>query len=118
MTEKSEGSKILEALGGCVALSFSIIGIIVVASIIEGFVVRLLWGWFVVPFGVSPISLAWAIGLSVTIGALAPAPTQRTTCMLKKYSTADKIADAFGIMFLRPGMLLLVGYIVHRAFMP
>ena len=34
-----------------------------ISFVYSGFAIYLLWGWFLVPFGIMPISLPWAIGL-------------------------------------------------------
>ena len=43
----------------------------------SGWVLAKLWGWFVVPLGVVPITLAWAVGLSVLVGLFRPVPVSR-----------------------------------------
>ena len=41
-----------------------------ISLVYSGFAVYLVWGWFVVPLGVMPISLPWAIGLCCLAGLL------------------------------------------------
>jgi hypothetical protein len=117
MTDTKD-SAALAAFGGCVAILLGIVGLLVAASLINGVVVMLLWRWYVVPFGLPALSLAWAIGVGLVALALSPMPTQKTTCRLaKQQSTADKLAEVLGVIILRPGTLLLVGFVVHRFFM-
>lgn len=40
----------------------------------QAYVAAILWGWFMVPFGLPPLSMAWAIGLSCLLTALKPNP--------------------------------------------
>lgn len=37
------------------------------AVLFNGFVLLRLWAWFVVPFGLPPLSLPWAIGLCIIV---------------------------------------------------
>ena len=39
----------------------------VALSIYEGWALWTLWGWFVVPLGIKPITIPWAIGLMALI---------------------------------------------------
>jgi hypothetical protein len=41
-----------------------VFGTTVLATLVRGFVLSILWGWFIVPLGVNPIGMAWAIGIS------------------------------------------------------
>lgn len=47
-------------------------------------VFTVLWGWFIVPFGLPPITLGWGIGIGLTFGAM-------------RYSTPVKRDDDTGI---------------------
>lgn len=49
-------------------------GFIAMFMLLRGLLLSLLWGWFVVPFGVPPIGIAWAIGLSVLMAMLTKEP--------------------------------------------
>ena len=55
----------------CVGLLVLAVVAIVVGAVMNGYVLSVLWGWFVVPvFSVPPLSIATAIGLSLAIGML------------------------------------------------
>lgn len=41
---------------------------ITLLAVIRGFVLSVLWDWFMVPLGVAEIGIAWAIGLSLIVG--------------------------------------------------
>lgn len=47
---------LMQALG-LIAFTFGI-------ALWRGYVLTILWAWFVVPFGVIPIGIAWATGLA------------------------------------------------------
>ena len=40
------------------------------SSILSGFVLKQLWGWFIVPLGAAQIGIAHALGLSLLVSAL------------------------------------------------
>lgn len=44
--------------------------LVVPAMIVRGLVLMALWGWFIVPFGLPGLTLAWAIGISLIVGFL------------------------------------------------
>lgn len=47
----------------------SVIGLVVLNTIIDGLVLSILWRWFVAPaFGLKPIGVATAIGLTLVVG--------------------------------------------------
>lgn len=45
---------------GCLGIAVSAI----VGTILRGWVLAKFWAWFIVPLGVVPISIPWALGLS------------------------------------------------------
>lgn len=51
---------------GCIALLVSV----PIGTVLRGWVLLQLWGWFVVPLGVATISLPWALGLSLLMYSL------------------------------------------------
>lgn len=45
--------------------------VMALAALWEGYVLSVLWGWFIVPqFGLSPLPILLAIGLALTVGLL------------------------------------------------
>lgn len=83
----------------------------VLSSILRGYVLSILWGWFVVPFGVPPISVAWAIGISVLVTLL-------TTQYVK--TEGDSKPDFVTMTFFGISIPLIawfIGFIVHSFFM-
>lgn len=87
----------------------AIIGIIVVSilsTLLNGFVFQTLWGWFIVPFGITPLGLAHAIGVALVIRFLT-----------YQYDAQSDKADAFanGVLYaiVAPLIALLMGWIVH-----
>ncbi|WP_261643105.1 hypothetical protein [Erwinia mallotivora] len=48
----------------------AVIIIFIVSVFYHGFMLLTLWAWFIIPFGMPPLTLPWAIGLSVLIGSI------------------------------------------------
>lgn len=87
------------ALMGIVGL----IGIIAAASILRGWVLSVMWMWFIVPtFGLAPLSIPIAIGIGLIL-----AFTTKTTTGPKQ-----DISALAGTAFLYPLLLLGIAWIV------
>jgi len=73
--------------------------------VISGFVISIMWEWFVVPLGVKSIGIAHAIGLSSLVGLM----TADTTRKSERRHTGEIIL----LRLLVWAIVLLVGYIAH-----
>jgi len=76
---------------------------VLISAIVDGFIISRLWKWFVVPLGVRPISIAWAVGLDALWRAFAPNP----------FSKSVPPAEALARMFYRACAVLSIGYVAH-----
>lgn len=84
-------------LVGVFALSF-------VSALLDGYVLTILWTWFVVPtFGLRPLALVPAIGFSMVVSFLTPQMPKGEV----------EWGDEIGKMFLRPAVMLFFAWIVH-----
>lgn len=55
---------------GFLLIILGVIGIILVNTLVRGFVIMKLWGWFIVPlFGLTPLTIPFALGLSLIMTA-------------------------------------------------
>ncbi len=90
------------ALGKSAGLS-----LIMVAQITwNGFVITILWGWFVVPhFGVAPLNIPTAIGL----GMVALLFSRGQILLEDEYQKSLIMRKAYN--FFEPALLLLIGWI-------
>lgn len=77
------------------------------AYILNGWALQLLWQWFIVPFGVVPLTLPWAIGISIVVGFL----TNHITT--KKNEEVD-MGKVWLTVFLRPFIAVIIGWLVHQ----
>lgn len=76
-----------------------------ILSIIRGFALSYLWGWFIVPFGLPEIGVAWAIGISMIVAYL--------TYENPYQGTSEEVwGKLIGSIF-SPFFVLLIGAIVH-----
>ncbi len=96
-----------------ILLAAGFIASVIVGTILRGFVLSILWGWFVVPFGVPPIGIAWAIGLSLMVGMVARDSAPKKT----DDEPGKAVAKFLGLMLLLPLLTLGLGWIIH-AWMP
>ena len=98
-----------------VMLAVVLIPLIALGSIINGYVLRILWGWFIVPiFHLPSLTIAQAIGLSMVVGLLTHrsrnSDGREKTEKEKKKELISFIAE----LFLFPFITLGVGWIVHQ----
>jgi hypothetical protein len=56
-------------------LIFAGLALTIGSVLYSGLTLMVLWAWFVVPFGVMPVTLPWAIGLCVIITAVKGVPS-------------------------------------------
>ena len=78
-----------------------------VSHISYGYVLSVLWGWFIAPFGLPPISAAHAIGLCAVFSV-----TRGPTITHKGHK--PDWAALVGNVLIGPWVILLVGYIAHN----
>jgi len=97
----------LAILGGAVGF----VALMVVSSILNGYVLSILWGWFVVPvFHLSPLTIVPAIGVALVVSYLTH---QTNDCQEKERSTSEKIAYAVAVAVVKPLLALCLGWVVH-----
>jgi phosphate/sulfate permease len=106
----SSSSKSALVIVGAIALIPMLFAGLALSAIINGWVLSILWGWFITPvFGIPAISVGQAIGLAMVVSYL-------TYQHIEQDSDKDKterFAGIFAVLLIRPLMSLLLGYIVH-----
>jgi len=99
--------QMLAALG---LLFTGFIGLMVMSSIINGFVLTKLWAWFMVPaFGLPQLSIPIAIGVSMVVKYL----TYQKPPESKDENNVNKIGEALGFVIFYPLITLFIGWVVH-----
>jgi hypothetical protein len=75
----------------------------------KGYVLSILWGWFIVPFfGLAPLTVPMAIGVVLIASFL----TSRYLHIEDERRPSEKLASVAGHEFLYPAVVLGVGWIV------
>ena len=82
--------------------------LIIVSSIWRGYVLSILWAWFLVPaFGLPVLSIPSAIGLSLVVSMLTNHRTGR------EVEEKGRIWTTLSLPFAGPALFLLCGWVVH-----
>lgn len=98
---------ILKPIAGLILIIPGFCLLIAAAAVWRGYVLSILWSWFIVPaFGLPALTVPLAIGLSLLVGFL-------TAQRLKKDKDFDWGA-AIGHLIFGPAMVLLIGWCVTR----
>lgn len=96
----------LAIVGGVIALFV----LLALSAIWSGYVLTILWAWFVVPtFHLPQLSLAAAIGIAIVVKYL----THHVDTHEDNRSWDDKFAVSIGFALLFPLMALFFGWVVH-----
>ena len=88
-------------------LLLGVAGLIVVSSLLNGYVLSVVWGWFFVPvLNLPPISVLQAIGIAMVVSFL-------TYHDSGKKSSEQETATLVAMIFVRPFITLFFGWILH-----
>lgn len=100
----------MEAFLAVVGIIIAFFALAFVSACWSGYVLSILWGWFMVPvFHLPVLSIPTAIGIALVIGYL----TKQSTSDLEKKED-HKWYSAFVEAFTKPAVSLLVGWIVKQ----
>ncbi|PIT88095.1 MAG: hypothetical protein COU29_03720 [Candidatus Magasanikbacteria bacterium CG10_big_fil_rev_8_21_14_0_10_36_32] len=96
------------------ASALGVVLLLALGTIISGFVLSMLWGWFIVPvFGLPELSIVAAVGISLTVRYLTYQEKDENDDKKK----TDRITSEKVILILKPFvtplLILLFGYIIH-----
>lgn len=85
--------------------------LIVINSILNGFVLTVLWGWFVVPlFSLPPLNIPQAVGISIILSYLTH---QKTDTKDKDDGFWSTILSALLYIILYPLLVLAIAWVVQ-----
>lgn len=97
----------MENVFGALVILVGVPGLLALSSMLNGWVLKVLWSWFIVPtFHLPELGVASAIGLSFVVGFLTIPSTK-----------SDNKNDAHTIllaMVMKPAFALLFGWILSR----
>jgi len=95
-----------ETLKAIIKLLVAII-MIPVSTVINGWVLSILWGWFIVPaFNQPSLSVIAAVGVSITIRFV----TYQISDIKTEYQ--KDAHELFGMSFIMPFIILFIGWLV------
>lgn len=98
----------MAAFGGFVGL----IGLLAISSLWRGYVLTVLWAWFVVPtFGPPALAIAPAIGLAMVVSFLTH---QSDATKEPEGDFSARMAKALAYALVMPAFVLGIGWIVQR----
>lgn len=92
-----------------VLLFLGLIAISAGQALLAGYVFSILWGWFIVPtFGIAALSIAQALGVSLTFSYISSAkPDDDST-----KSSEDRLISAISWTITKAAMAISIGWIV------
>jgi hypothetical protein len=76
----------------------------------NGWVLSILWGWFIVPLGGPVLTIPFAIGVAVIVHLL----TYQYDTAKDERDTATKVGHAVGVTLLSPLLALLIGWVALK----
>lgn len=92
------------AIGACIAILglFAFITLMIAAvSVVNGFILSTMWGWFIVPlFGLPALNIPAAIGISMVVSLFAYRRPEKNKDMKEAWADlATAIAGRFIVLF-------------------
>jgi len=111
----SDSDKILATMGSCTLIIVGVILLVPLSWLIQGFVLSRLWEWFVTPVfeNVPALGIWQAAGISAVIGFLTY-PTELHQVV--KDPEKEKWQSFVYILFFRPLLTFVTGYLIYRFF--
>ena len=95
---------------GCLGIVFLFVVVIPAAIIMNGWILSIMWGWFIVPlFHLPELTIPYAIGISSVAGLFMNKSTQNK---IDEGIFSEKLIKALSVTFLVPLMVLGFGWIV------
>lgn len=92
------------------AAFIGIVALMIISTIYNGWVLSILWKWFVVStFGLPALGIAQGIGLSLTVGFLTK--NHKPTEAESKKSFAENFTEGITTALIYPSLALLFGWI-------
>lgn len=91
---------------------FLVVSITTIGVIMGGYVLSVMWGWFIVPvFDAPPLSVPVAIGVALVIGYLTD--HTRTIAKEKNKGIEEAVEELVVWSIIQPLAYLVLGYIIH-----
>ena len=98
---------------GVLGFVIGFIAVMAASSVANGFVLGILWKWFVVPvFGLSALTLPQSMGIALIVGSLTR--TYTGDLATKEEPQGKQLGKRILFSFLSPLLALIIGWIIHQ----
>lgn len=87
-----------------------LMGVLAGMTVLDGLVLKVMWGWFLVPLGLPPIGIAMAIGIGGIISLVSYTPVRKS----EKGRELTDLAESLINSLIKMAILLAVGWIAHQ----
>lgn len=110
--KKSEGTELgLVMFGGCIMV-FLAIAMIIYATLVGGYVLSILWGWFITPvFDIVAPGVLACSGIIMFVNYLTGRDTKALAS--SQSETKDNGGTRLVLLFLAPWITLFFGWVLH-----
>jgi phosphate/sulfate permease len=117
MEEKTFSELYEEKNGTTIGMTLFLMLVCIVATapamIWGGYVLQVLWGWFLTPlFGMAVPSIAYCLGLSLILSYATNQDLSGIPTKDRKYP--ELVASAMSRSFIRPAWILLIGWVLSH----
>lgn len=100
-------------VAGCIGICVVALGIIIIAAVMHGVALSVLWGWFITPtFDVPALTLVQAIGVSLVVGAFVGSKTMDKSNTDKDRGVWGSLAYALMLAIVPPLMSMGWGWVI------
>ncbi len=100
--------EILTTVLGAILFVLVLLGTLLGIAVTHGFVLSVLWGWFLVPLGIPTLGIVQAMGFALVARYLT---FHHTNCT--KDEEENPASKLFARIFIHPLAILLVGWFIH-----
>lgn len=94
-----------------VLIFLAVLAYIAFMIVLRGWVISVLWAWFMVPLGLPDIGVAAAVGLSCLMAVFLPTPAQ-----MKNKEAEDRVQTMI-YPFVSWVLALAIGWVAHQVMM-
>ena len=99
-----------ESTGSCFAALIALPVVLVITALLNGTVLSIIWGWFVVPvFRAPSLSIAYAIGLGLVVSFL----TARSSNGKDERRAVEILFSGLLTIVVNAGVVLGLAFVVH-----
>lgn len=92
-------------------MAVGFVALVALSAVLNGWALAILWGWFMVPFGLPALSIPTAIGVALVVSFL----THQTDHYEDKTKTGgERFATSVVAAFIKAPIALTIGWIVKQ----